>query len=180
MKKLITLTFIITLTVFSAYSQNRVIPNKPYTTLNSSSGYITFNNLTTGFGLGETNQPFSKTYVGFNTIHGYQIDRSFSIAGGTGFYSYGDGVLIPLYLDLRYNFYIGTITVYAFGDGGFLINPNELNAETKLFVNAGPGVRYTVSKSFAINLSPGLLIQMGPSIRSSFINFKIGATFKPR
>ena len=180
MKKSSLVFVILIISAISTYGQFRVSPNRPYVLLSSQPGYITINELSFGFGLSDKAVPFSDFYYGVTSVHGYQLDESFALGGGIGLSKYGDGVLIPLFVDLRYRFNISTLTFYLFGDGGFMLDPSDFNGGTMLFVNAGPGVRMALSPQFAVNLSPAILIQMGPSNRSSFLNIKLGATYKPK
>lgn len=180
MKRLLLLSILFIAVAGYAEAQRRVLPNKPYRNLNTLPGYITVNEFGAGFGIRGTSTPYSKYFFGFTSIHGYQFDQYLVVGGGTGISVYEDGVLIPLFIDIRYRFSISTVTFYAFGDGGFFLNPNDLNSGTKMFINAGPGIRFAASHKVAFNISPGLLIQMGPTSRASFINFRIGATIKPR
>jgi len=179
MKRTVIILILLVAGVAYLNGQGRVMPNKPYLMLNSRPGYLTVNEFTMGFGLAETDAPYAKIYYGFTSIHGYQIDQTFVMGGGTGLLIHPDGPLIPLFIDLRARYWVSNITLYAFGDGGFLIDPKDIRS-SKMFINAGPGVRFAASPILALNFSPGLLIQMGPSIRSSFINFKLGVTYKPR
>ena len=94
MKSLYIFLLVTAVYVESVCGQDRVIPNKPYSSLYSGPGYITNNEFTSGFGLGNVSLPFTKTFFGFNTIHGYQINRFFVISGGTGALFYNGGTLI--------------------------------------------------------------------------------------
>jgi len=180
MKKILIITLLLTaFTAITTSQVRRVTPNKPYLILNSRPGYITINEFTSGFGLSGTYSPYSKYYFGFTTIHGYQVDQNFAFGAGTGLSYYNDGILIPLFVDMRYRFIINTLTFYAFGDAGFLFSPDDLNKETRIFLNAGPGIRLAINSKFALNVSPGIMTQMGPKSRASFLNFRIGVTFKP-
>jgi opacity protein-like surface antigen len=179
MKKSFSLLLIMMLASGIAAAQDKVVPNKPYSILNTYAGYITINEVTGGFGIGETDVPVAKGFTGFTTIHGYQVNKNFLVAGGTGVYFYNEATFIPLFADFRYSFMIGTLTPFVFGDGGFLLDIENLNSGTRLFVNAGPGVRYAMSNKLALNLGAGLFIQMGDQRRDSYINFKLGVTFKP-
>lgn len=163
----------------SSYSsaQNRVSPNKPIQLLSSAPGYITINELTGGPGLGIVSAPYSKYFFGFTTLHGYQIDKSFVVAAGTGFSGYNGGSMIPLFLDFRYRFLVSTFTPYITGDGGVLF---KLAGGTKLFINPAVGVRYTINRQIGINFSTGLFVQSGEGVRDSYINFKLGVTFIPQ
>lgn len=180
MKRIILLAVLLIAVSGYAEAQRRVMGNKPYRNFNTRPGYITVNEFGSGFGLGGTTTDYSKYFFGFTSIHAYQVDQYLALGAGTGLSFYEDGLLIPLFLDIRFRYYVNTMTFYAFGDGGFLLNPSDFNSGTRMFINAGPGVRFAASPNLAFNISPGLMIQMGPGSRASFINFRIGATFKPR
>jgi|WetSurMetagenome_2_1015567.scaffolds.fasta_scaffold00011_4 hypothetical protein len=180
MKKiLVTLVFAV-IASGAIFAQNIIQPNKPYVYLNPQPGYVTINELTAGIGMSNTTYPYAKSFFGFTTIHGYQIDKTFIIGGGTGVSVYNGGTLIPLFLDFRYRFLIKTITPYVFGDGGLLLNFSDFNNGTRLFINPGIGASYTITSALAVNLGVGLFMQMGEDKRDSFINFKLGLTFKPK
>jgi hypothetical protein len=172
---------ILTMAIVSAgvMAQGRVIPNRPNAILNSRPGYITINELQAGIGLGKTEVPYSRSMYGFTTVHGYQLNKSFIVAGGTGALFYNGGMLAPLFMDFRFSFRISTLTPYAYSDGGILMNFSDLVDGSKIFINAGAGIRYAFSRQVAANLSAGYWIQNGVS-RDSFIIVKAGVTFKPR
>ena len=86
-------------------------------------------------------------------------------------------MLVPLFLDFRFSFYISRLTPYIFGDGGLLLNVSDLN-NTKLFINPGVGARYTLSRGIAINLGAGILSQVDGTVRESFLNLKLGLVYK--
>jgi hypothetical protein len=173
------LILIITIGSAALMAQGRVIPNRPNTILNSGPGYITINELQAGIGLGKINTDYSKSMYGFTTIHGYQVNKSFVLAGGSGAIFYNGGMLIPLFMDFRASFRISTLTPYAYGDGGILMNFSDLVEGSKIFINAGAGIRYAFSRKIAANLSAGYWIQNGVS-RDSFVVVKAGVTYKPR
>jgi hypothetical protein len=165
---------ILTGSVISA--QEIIDPNRPGTELSTEKGFITINEINFGFGLGLHQVPYSRSFIGFTTVNGYQFNKSIMAAGGTGLLFYNGGLLVPLFLDFRYRFYINQYTPYVFADGGVLLDFSHLNS-TKLFINPGIGIRYAFSRNWAANLGTGLLVQYG-EFRDSFINFKIGATYK--
>lgn len=177
MKRKLSIIILIISTVTVISAQDMVDPNRPGTLLNNNPGFITINELHFGIGLGTTNVPYSKSFFGFTTINGYQINKNFVAAAGTGLSFYNGGMLVPLFLDFRFRFNISQITPYLFGDGGFLLNPSDLNS-TKLFINPGLGIRYSFSKNLAANLGGGFLIQTGGGTRDTFINIKMGVTYK--
>lgn len=176
MKRTPAILTVILLTMFTVSAQDMVAPNKPIVSLSGTRGYITINELTAGVGLGVVSVPYSKSFFGFTTIHGYQINESFVVGGGTGVSFYNGGTFIPVFADVRYRFLINTLTPYLFGDGGFLINTA---GSSKMFLNGGAGVRYTINSHIGINFGTGIWIQYG-NIRDSFVNFKLGVTFKPK
>jgi hypothetical protein len=176
MKRIPAILTVILLTIFTVSAQEKVTPNKPTVALSSAKGYITINELTGGIGLGDTSVPYSKSYFGFTTIHGYQINQSFVVGGGTGVSFYNGGTFIPVFADVRYRFMISTFTPYLFGDGGLLLNTA---GGTKLFMNGGGGIRYTINTKLALNFGTGLWIQYG-DFRDAFISFNLGVTFKPK
>lgn len=145
--------------------------------LSSNPGFISINEITTGFGLGSTTVPYSKNFIGFTTINGYQMNKNFVAAVGTGIYFYNGGYLVPLFLDLRYGFLIGQFTPYVFADGGLMLNFSDNNLN-KTMMNAGIGVRYSVSQNVAVNFGGGLMVQWGADSRDGFINIKAGVTLK--
>ena len=179
MKRL--LIFLFCMVVLSGSSgllcQDKMLPYEPEGILSSNPGFILINELTTGIGLGITDVPYSKSFFGFTTVNGYQINKNFVAAVGTGLSFYNGGLLVPLFLDFRYRFNICLITPYVFADGGLLLNFSDINA-IKLFVNQGIGIRYSFSRNIAVNLGSGMLIQTGASYRDSFINIKAGMTYK--
>jgi len=169
------LTIFLILPAFAS-GQDKVIPNKPYSSLDSGPGYITHNELTTGFGLRDVSLPYSKSFFGFNTIHGYQVNKQFVFAGGIGISFYNGGTLIPLFMDIRYSLKARLLTPYLYGDGGLLFNTT---GETKIFINPGAGVRYDLDKNLGLTLATGFWTQMGET-HDSFVNVKLGFTFKPK
>ena len=174
------LLLIITVCVWAVSAQDRVSPNRPNSSLVSGSGYVTINELTGGIGLGQNIVPYSKSFFGFSTVHGYQIDQNFFLGAGTGASFYNGGAMIPLFLDIRFSFRINPFTPYIFGDGGFLFSLSDLNSDTKIFVNPGIGVKYPISGNLGLNFGTGYWMQAGgSSMRDSFINFKLGVIFKP-
>ena len=160
-----------------ASAQYKTNPNKPYSTLNSNPGFITINELTGGIGLAGTTHSYSKYFVGFTSVIGYQVNKNFLAGAGTGLYSYESGLLVPLFLDFRFAFNIAQLTPYLFGDGGVLLNFSEFTS-SKLFLNPGAGVRYALSGTFAINLAAGVLAQVDAAVHETFFIFKLGVVYK--
>ncbi len=176
MKQTTLLIIILFCITSSAHSQYRVTPNKPFSTLSSSPGFVTINEITGGLGLKGKTSPYSKHFFGFTTIYGYQVNSNFFAGGGTGLSFYDAGLLVPLFLDFRFAFYNRQFTPYIFGDGGLLLNFSDLNT-TKLFINPGGGVRYTIGRKLGANLGAGILSQVDGDNRASFLNIKMGVVY---
>jgi len=177
MKRTILLTFTLLLLASSLFAQYKNTGSKRTIKLDRDPGYITYNELNSGIGLGVTSDAYSRGFAGFTTIHGYQVNQNFSVAGGTGVSFYNHGTLMPLFLDLRLRFLVSRLTPYVFGDGGFLFDFVSVD-NTKLFANPGLGCYYAVSRNLAINLGAGLHSQFADA-RASYVNIKLGITYKP-
>lgn len=158
------------------FAQDKNSTDNPGLNLNPEPGYIMINEFTAGFGLGETDVPYAKGFFGFTTIHGYQVNKAFVVAGGTGVNIYNEGTLVPLFLDLRYRLIVSQWSFYIFGDGGLMLDFSD-KKDLRLFINPGVGGSYTLSRKVAINLGGGLLSQFG-DVRDSFINLKTGVVYK--
>lgn len=176
MKRLITISVLLICFISVAKGQYKVTPNKPFSTLKSNPGVVTIVEATGGFGLKGKLHPYSTSFVGFTAITGYQVNANFFAGGGTGLCFYDAGLLVPLFLDFRLAFYNGLFTPYIFGDGGLLLNFSDLDT-TKLFINPGGGVRYTINKNIGLNLGVGILSQVDGDNRASFLNFKGGMVY---
>lgn len=179
MKKILLLSLITLFCEVTATAQSSPRQHVPTHRSRGVPGYVTINEFQFGFGLGDVSVPYSRSLIGFTTMHGYVINNLFTIGGGTGISFYNGGTLVPLFLDVRYHHdYNQSFVPFFFGNGGFLIDVNDFNSGTKLFLNAGPGVSYAATRNLAFNLGSGLLIQMGNQHRYTFINFKLGVTYK--
>lgn len=161
-----------------AYSQIQR-GNRPGLRLDPSPGFITINELNAGFGLSGKSTPYSGHFFGFTTINGYQVNDIFLVGGGTGLLFYNDGLLIPLFIDMRARLITDKIAPYLEGAGGVLLNPSELDKGTRMFINPSAGARLTLNRSLGVTASAGLLMQMGSGIgRASFVTLKAGVVYK--
>jgi hypothetical protein len=165
-------------TLFSAtQAQDLVYPNVPRAMLKSNQGLITMVEYHGGAGVGNGSVLFSKKYSGIDALIGYQINRSFIIAAGTGLSIYNGGSLIPAYMDLRYTFYFSRVAGYLFADYGLLMNVSNFDS-TRMFMNPGIGARYSISRQFALTLATGILIQTSDQNLNAFVNLRAGVTYK--
>ena len=145
-------------------------------TLSGEPGYVTINELSTGFGLGKTVVDYSKFFFGFTTIHGYQINKSFTTSGGTGLLFYNGGALLPLFIDIRFRFDLRPVTPYLWNQEGMLVNFSD-SQDSKIFAALGGGGQYAFSKNLAANLGIGAMIQSSFGIRDSYFVLKGGVTY---
>jgi len=177
MKKAFIITLILFITVY--VSGQLIMPNRPFTTLNSDKGYITINEFTFGAGWADDDTPYSQGYLGFTTLHAYNVNEKILVGGATGLFYYSDGILIPLYGDFRFNLKINIMVPYLSASAGLLLNPSDFSSGTKIFISPAIGVMAPLSRSMAVNISGGYQIQMAPNSSSaSFVNGKAGITYK--
>ncbi len=160
-----------------ATAQQRVVPNKPFSTFSSTPGFVTINELTGGLGLVGKSYPYSKHFIGFTSVNGYQVNSNFFLGAGLGVSFYDAGLLVPLFLDFRYAFNTGQLSPYLYADGGLQVQASDLN-QTKLFINPGVGARYAMERNLAVNISIGILSQVDGINRASFAKFKLGVMYK--
>jgi hypothetical protein len=153
-------------------------------TLNPNSGYANVSEATFGYGVGGTTMPYSGHYYGFTTSHGYQLNiyglnlsTNLFIGLGAGLLFYKEGNLVPAFVDFRFTWDKKKIEPFLYGNSGLLFGVKSLDENTKLFINAGGGIKYRIDDSFALSLGAGLLLQMGTS-RASFLNIKAGVSYK--
>jgi hypothetical protein len=177
MKQCLFLVIILCLSVTSLTGQDLVYPNRPVAMLKSSRGFIVMAEYHAGAGVGDVTVPYSKQFNGFNILAGYQLNKSFIIAAGSGAASYNGGTLVPVYMDLRYTFYFSRLAPYLFADGGLLMNVSNFN-ETRMFMNPGIGARYSVTRNIALNFSAGILAQSSGTTMNVFANIRTGVIYK--
>jgi len=142
------------------------------------SGYINITDLNGAYGLDMRDIPNSKYFYGISMLNGYVINRRFITGVGIAVNVYDEDVLMPLYLNFRYNFTETGFIPYFSADGGLLLNFNELK-EPGLFISPGLGLYKSISDRLAVNFGTSLFMHRTP-VKSSFINFKIGLAFKPK
>lgn len=185
MRKLV-FTLNLLMIVATTFSQYPCYPKLRRVTLNTNSGYVNINELTTGYGLVGVNVPYSKHFYGLTTMHGYQLNMyglrvNNTLQGGlaTGMLFFESGALFPLYGDIRFIINRRIISPFVFANSGLLINAQDFG-DSMLFINGGGGVILKLTDKLAINIGPGLLLHMGPdSGRSSLLNLKLGVILKP-
>lgn len=168
---------------FSAFAQKR--EQQSTVTFNPNSGYINTTEIMPAIGLSNTYAPYSKHFIGIVNISGYQISfknstisRKLNLGIGTGVLFYNGGALLPLFLDIRFFMNERTITPFVFASGGGLIHFKDFDAQSRLFINPGIGARYAISETVALDAGTGVFVQTGDPGRDTFINFRLGISFK--
>jgi hypothetical protein len=177
LRNFIVLTILLISALIKVSAQDMVYPNMPYAIIKTNQGLISITEFQYGYGTGDINVPYSQSFTGFTALIGYQINRSFIIAAGTGLSKYNGGSLVPLFLDIRYAIKISRLTPYFFGDGGLLLNFTNIN-EANMFINPGIGIRYSITRKIGINLSTGIMIQTASLNMNAFFNLKTGLAYK--
>ncbi len=183
MKKLLIIPLFL-LSALLVTAQRQSGSNRQNVTLNPNSGYSNVTEGTFGYGVAGTTMPYSRHYYGFTSSHGYQLNiyglnlsTNLFIGLGSGLLFYKEGNLVPAFVDFRFTWDKKKIEPFLFGNSGLLFGVKNLDENTKLFINAGGGIRYRIDDSFAVSLGTGLLLQMGTS-RASFLNVKAGVAYK--
>ncbi len=141
------------------------------------SGYFVNPELTGGYGLFETNYDYAYWYGGLTVVNGYVINKHWRTGLGIGFHYYDAGPTVPVFLDFRYMLNKRLFTPYVFADGGFMVDLKELRVPNSVYMNPGFGVYRSLGDHLSLNLGAGLFVQSF-DIRSSFVNIKVGITFK--
>lgn len=139
------------------------------------SGYINITEVVGGLALGTSAVKYSDDFAGITTMNGYVINNHFITGLGVGAHFYGDGLLIPVYMDIRYTLNNRKFTPFLYGDAGILLDPGNM-MRTGLFINPGMGVKRKLSFKTALSVSGGLYIQQF-NTRASFVNVKVGLHF---
>ena len=151
------------------------------------SGYLNINELTAGYGLGSIETPYSKYFYGFTTIHGYEfniapfnIKSGLFVGAGTGMLFYDEGAMFPLLADMRYTITRRKISPFVFGNGGLLVNIDDIRNQSMLSIKGGAGARIRLSEKLNLSIGTGLTMQLHrDDLRDTFLNLKAGVTFKP-
>ena len=177
-RSLLTLVIALLLT-FSSFGQGSLKWTNPSYKYYSRPGFVNITEVNGGKGLGDTGVDDSRYYLGITNVFGYQINRHFVQGLGIGFLYYDNGALIPLYLDIRHYRYLKKLTTFIYADGGLLIDYNDINHGTKVFINPGIGITRSVSSAIEGTFSAGLMLQMGDNLpRTSFFNVKLGMIYR--
>ncbi|MBE0675928.1 MAG: hypothetical protein IH591_14825, partial [Bacteroidales bacterium] len=121
----------------------------------------------------------SKYYYGITTVAAWQFTRNIKIGAGAGVHVHNEGMLWPVYLDMRYSFYAQQLVPFLSGAGGIMLDFTELE-NTRVFINPSAGIRYLVARQNAVSFSTGLMITTGgANSRKSYLNLRLGLEFKP-
>ena len=142
------------------------------------SGFISITEIGGGFGLGDVSTDYSRSLFSLNTIAAFRVNDHFLTGLGTGVHAYNGGSFIPLYIDMRYSFKQAMFTPFITADGGVLFNLEDFNS-SGLFLNPAFGLEKRLNERLSLHLSTGILVKEPPDwLKASFINFKVGVSFR--
>jgi len=142
-------------------------------------GFFNTTELTGGMGLGTINVPYSHSYFGITNTFSYQFMRRIKAGIGAGVQVHNEGLLIPVFLDGRFNFPIGQWSPFIAASGGYAMSPDNFKDQSRVFFNPYAGIKRIQKKGLALTFAAGVLTQAGgKEMRSSFINLKVGVEFK--
>lgn len=180
MKAFCTTLILLSLVFSSAEGQvNKRIGRTPAVTNDWRSGFINITEVNGALGLSSTAFPFSKNYFGITTVNGYQFSRNMKGGVGVGLQFHNGGMLLPLFVDGRFNFSSQELVPFLGIAGGVALSPEDLNNQSRVFINPSAGIRFVARQKLSFTFSVGLMTQAGGvEMRSSFINFKLGTEFK--
>jgi len=145
--------------------------------LRTNQGPVASIEYTGGVGLQATKKSYLSGFQGFNVLAGYQINRSYILAGGTGLEIYDGHKFVPLLTNVRYAFRLNQLTTYLFADGGLILDLEFLQ-NPRIFLTPGIGSHYALNKQTAINFSIGFRIQSSDQKIEEFIVVRLGVFYK--
>lgn len=179
MRRLLILPVLIATVILPLSGQNHNSVTDNSTIGNPGPGFVNITEISgSSFGLSHTSSPNEDYYLGFTNIFGYQIDRHVIVGAGIGYMAYDSSSLIPLFLELRYTTCFRSINPFLFYDSGFLVDFANVADGSQLFINPGVGLTWSFSSRIEGTSGVGLMMQMQPNHRTSFINFKLGLIFR--
>lgn len=180
MRRLLLIAFFIFPCIVTLAQPGKRLAPTPALNYDRKQGFVSITELTGAIGLSVTGSPLSGHYYGITSVAGYQFSRNFKAGAGTGVHVHNEGVLLPLYLDLRLSFNALRFVPFIGGSGGVTIDPAEINA-SRVFINPSAGLHYVAANRRAVNFSAGVMILAGTAYdRKSFVNFKLGIELKGR
>jgi len=180
MKLISSFIIILALSITSLDAQlNQKIGRSPAVTSDWQDGYVNITEINGGMGLSITDVPYSKSYFGITNINGYQFSRNVKAGIGVGIQVHNGGTLIPVFADGRFSLSAQEVVPFFGIAGGVAFSPDELNSQSRVFINPSVGVKYVAGAKIGVSFSMGLMTQAGGSeARSSFISFRLGVEYK--
>ncbi|MEQ8241694.1 MAG: hypothetical protein RIA69_20945 [Cyclobacteriaceae bacterium] len=140
-------------------------------------GYKRLFELGYGFGVGDN----VVSRIKLNIINGFQINPFFSVGFGTGlrYWNTRKTLLIPLFLDLRYNLLDKNVSPYVALGTGYSMNITDrtggISGSFMLNPTVGATVRRSSKSSMNIGLGYDLLSLRDPIYHA--ISFNLGLSF---
>ncbi len=87
---------------------------------------------------------------------------------------YGEGAMFPLMADIRYAINLRRISPFVFGNGGLLLNIDDIRDESMIYINGGLGTKIRLGNKLNLTIGTGLFMQFGrEDKRDTFANLKV-------
>lgn len=171
------LFLIVSLSTAAGQTDKRIAKN-PKINYDWQPGFVNITELTEGLGLNLTYVPYSRNYFGITTVNGYQFSRNIKAGVGVGAHIYGDGVLVPVYVDARFNLNAQEYVPFISAAGGAELSLSNLNETSRIFINPAVGLKWVAANRLGVSFASGVMVMSGSKGRSSFVNFRLGVEFK--
>jgi hypothetical protein len=146
---------------------------------NAESGFENITSFSGGIGLKITDAPLAGRFLAVDNIFGYNINRNWLVGPGIGVNFYNEGIMMPLYLDVRYYLNDKQTSPFFAADGGLVFHFSNFG-NSGAFINPQFGLRRKLSNKYAFHFTTGIWTQFAPeSQRHSFVSIKGGFSFRP-
>lgn len=159
-----------------AAGQGKVYPHNQFKKYKLNNGIVTGIDIQTSPGLALPAYSATGTFAGVEVLAGYAINRNFTISAGTGLSYYKAGYRVPVFLDIKYGLSRQKLSPFFYADEGILLT-NDHFSNTRIFLNLGAGVQYSVNYDFSFVFSGGIWVQQGIYYLYSFANVKAGVRY---
>ncbi len=148
-------------------------------------GFYNLTEIHYGFGVKLIDRPYSHHFIGISTVNGWRFGSGLALGLGVGYNKYNEGYGLPIFGDIRYYMGKQRVKFFLMGSGGFMMNFNDFQNESRVFANPGGGIIVPLAKSTHLSFSAGWLTQFdgtyftheGDGYRDSFITMKLGLMF---
>jgi hypothetical protein len=126
---------------------------------NAESGFENITSFSGGIGLRITEAPLAGRFLAVDNIFGYNINRNWLVGPGIGVNFYNEGIMMPLYLDVRYYLNDKQTSPFFAADGGVVFHFGNFD-NSGTFINPQFGLRRKLSNKYAFHFTAA----SGPSL----------------